>query len=661
MFSHAPTGLYGWIKSNDGRSLGLFLGFLMAVQVLAIPTLFFPLTLLDVAHAPFLAWGGYVTRYAPLVAVASVVWFGWKYWWHIETVKRAVGFHFIDSAEEPYLCSVIEPLITMWGLPVPFVGVIESDARNAFACGIARKKAVVVVTRGLIDSLTREELECVLAHELSHIKNGDIRLMAAANIFMTALTELQRSNPMQMTPVHALMAIAVPAVLPLTLLGHFLGWVSLRAGQMSRLMIASKREFIADAEAVQITKNPGAMASALVKVEHAHVVRGMRREDDAMMIAGDTEGENATHPTVAQRIAALARTTGSMVFNSPHSPTAEQFASNPSLSGAEASALLRRLPAHDVAKRTREKDSGGWFSMGPTALASTIFAVVALTGLHWEELNQPRMVLAKFDARPISVMVGTPMGCSMGMMPRSDCQPQAGSSAYAAFEGQKNTLVGLLADRSKARREAGHDAPDITLSNLETLNTHRDEYRGISGRLTGTMVTYAGDKWTFRENGRVVYGVPTRLHIAEVEQVGCYPGMSLNYGDWDGRYSLGSGGNDGRGIAKHLEWIEQEARYPGLPGSLSETKRLKAYAEMRAVLIHQAFDFWGKAGYDMARQAYQTQAHDEIVARLGEVWDQDPAFRAGFNEFETAKVKSLIARPRDFLPCNVLREIDQRT
>ena len=219
MLTHQPTGLYGWIKSNDGRSLGLFLAFLMAVQLLAIPSLFVPLMLLDAAHAPFLGWGGYFLRYAPLVLAGSVVWFGWKYWWHIETVKRAVGFHFVDNADEPYLCSVIEPLIVMWGLPIPFVGVIESPARNAFACGVGRKKAVVVVTRGVIDDLSREELSCVLAHELSHIKNGDIRLMAAANIFMSALTEMHRNNPMQMTPIHAVLAIAVPAVLPITLLG----------------------------------------------------------------------------------------------------------------------------------------------------------------------------------------------------------------------------------------------------------------------------------------------------------------------------------------------------------------------------------------------------------------------------------------------------------
>jgi hypothetical protein len=87
MFTHQPTGLYGWIRSNDGRSVGLFLAFLMAVQLLAIPSLFLPLMLLDPAHAPFLGWLGYLTRYAPLVMIGSVAWFGWKLWWHIETVR----------------------------------------------------------------------------------------------------------------------------------------------------------------------------------------------------------------------------------------------------------------------------------------------------------------------------------------------------------------------------------------------------------------------------------------------------------------------------------------------------------------------------------------------------------------------------------------------
>ena len=217
------TGLYGWIRSNNGRSAGLFVGFALIVQCLATLALAAPLLLLDADHAPFVGWGGYLARYAPLVLVGSVLWFAAQLWWYMETVKRAVGFRFIDDADEPRLCHLIEPLVILAGLPAPFVGVIESDARNAFACGIARRKAVVVVTRGLLDSLNDAELAAVLAHELSHIRNGDIRLMAAANIFMATLGRLHGNSLFRFTPVHGLIALAIPPLLPLSVVGGLLG------------------------------------------------------------------------------------------------------------------------------------------------------------------------------------------------------------------------------------------------------------------------------------------------------------------------------------------------------------------------------------------------------------------------------------------------------
>jgi Zn-dependent protease with chaperone function len=454
-----PTGLYGWIQSNDGRSTGLFLGFLLAVQAIAAMVLFLPLAIVDAEHAPFLGWGGYFLRYAPLMAAASVIWFGCQMFWHIETVKRAVGFHFIDARDEPRLCRVIEPLIRTWGLPVPFVGVVESDARNAFACGIARKKAVVVVTRGLIDSLDDEELACVLGHELSHIKNGDIRLMAAANICMMALSGLHKNNPLKFTPVHGVLAVAVPAILPVTLIGNLIGHLALRAGQVSRLVIASAREFIADAEAVQLTRNPAAMASALVKVEHLYRIEGARREDDAMMIAGDTEGENATHPTVAQRVAALARMTGSMVFNAPGALPAAAWEQSKSLSEARTAALLRQLPAAQVLPRVRAGSSANMLGLTPVGQITLALTVGALVGLHWAEFDDPRAIAAKFDVRATAFAVMEPIACEPGLALDGGeaCRRQKEKPEHADFRKQNGWLSPFLGSGTfqETAKEAG--------------------------------------------------------------------------------------------------------------------------------------------------------------------------------------------------------------
>ena len=647
MQGSAPTGLYGWIRSNDGRSLGLFLAFLLAVQVIAVPVMFFPLVFVDQFHAPFLNTSGYLARYVPLVAIASVIWFGAKYFWHIETVRRAVGFRFIDDREEPYLCSVIEPLITMWGLPVPFVGMIEDNARNAFACGIGRKKAVVVVTRGLIEDLTREELECVLAHELSHIKNNDIRLMAAANIFMSALARMKIGNPMQVTPVHALMALAVPAMLPLSLLGSFLGAAAMRAGQMSRLLIASRREFIADAEAVTLTKNPGAMASALVKVEHAYRIKGARNEDDAMMIAGDTEGNNATHPTVAQRIAALARTTGSMVFNSHSSPVAAAFESNPSLSEAQESALLRSLPATRALPRIRAKSNTNWLGLDRMGSLSAGLAVVALAAVHWAEIEQPRIMLAKFDVRPIGLIMGRPLTCDIGFDDADLCS-KSREADYAAFEGQKNTLAGWLVEKRKRTKAEGGNA-DAFMGGSSTFKSMKMvEATGSSGRLKPIRIEV--------ETGRS-RSEDVRTRIAEADEVGCFGGYSVPDDNPEGKYGLGQPSSAGSYERMFSSAADSANVIVIKGGAITEDVVLEKYVGLRkSLLVGLAYNMYGLPGLRALQSTYQDAPHAVMLQRLSERF-ADPRFAGRFDAAEQAEIRALIRNPRAFVPCIALRHL----
>ncbi|MFK4005124.1 M48 family metalloprotease [Qipengyuania sp. NPDC077563] len=659
MAKGVPTGLYGWIRSNDGRSLGLFLAFMLAVQLIAIPILFLPLVIFDQLHAPFLNTVGYLVRYAPIVLAISVVWFAVKYWWHIETVKKAVGFHFIDNRDEPYLCAVIEPLITTWGLPVPFVGVIESEARNAFACGIGRKKAVVVVTRDLIDSLTREELECVLAHELSHIKNNDIRLMAAANIFMSALTDMHRSNPMQVTPVHGLMALAVPVMLPLALLGSFIGVVALRAGQMSRLMISSRREYIADAEAVSLTKNPGAMASALVKVEHAYRVEGARNEDDAMMIASDTDGDNATHPTVAQRVAALARTTGSMVFNSHSSPRSEEFASNPSLSQAQATSLLRDLPPMRALPRIRKGSKTNWIGLDRLAQISAVVTTLGLVGLHWSEIDQPQTMLAKFDVRPISLAVGRPLACDLGTLSKERCDAER-DGTYAPFDGQKNTLAGWLAAERKRRQTEGYLTTDVSLGTMNASVEYRREWMGVSGRMKGVMASFSsqeGNDFKYAD-GTFRSGIPDEMKIAELEQVGCYNGYSTPYSDPAGEFALYGDRRLGYDITSFENRIAMDSIARGTPGSEDEAEWLVEYIENRELNLAYGFSNWGRRGFEMLKAAYDNPSHAAMLDRLRQRWDE-PAFRYRFDKVGKARVSALLKNSNEYVPCFVLRRLDK--
>ncbi|RAI25928.1 M48 family metalloprotease, partial [Rhodoplanes serenus] len=92
------------------------------------------------------------------------------------------NFTLVDRRAQPRLVSIVERLAITAGVPVPRVALIETEARNAFACGIDADSAVVVATRGLVEALDDDELAAVVAHEITHIKNGDICLMAAANV-----------------------------------------------------------------------------------------------------------------------------------------------------------------------------------------------------------------------------------------------------------------------------------------------------------------------------------------------------------------------------------------------------------------------------------------------------------------------------------------------
>src|SRR5262249_28031922 len=217
--------------------------------------------------------------------------------------------------DEPRLCGLLEPLAIAIGVRAPYVGVIESRAMNAFACGASRNFSVVVFTRGAIDGLDDDELSAVIAHELIHIRNADTRLIAAANVFLRGLCWLERVNvfkPRRYRQVAVLLfaPILFPVYLGVALLAQFLK----RLGYASRLLISSAREFIADAEAVRLTQNPSALVSAFRKIAGHGAIGGLSPEQDAMMIEGAAHGALATHPTMDERIQAIVAATGAMAL-----------------------------------------------------------------------------------------------------------------------------------------------------------------------------------------------------------------------------------------------------------------------------------------------------------------------------------------------------------
>ena len=306
-------GLQTYIWNNNLRSILLLAGF----PVLLLGMVFF-LTL-------GMIWGGLLppgSEYGgsvpfalhlmlsamPLSLLVAGVWFVIAYVFNQAIIDFATGAHPVSRQEQPGLYNVLENLCISRGLTMPTLRIIETDGMNAFASGLHEGRFNVTVTTGLLEHLDRDELEAVLAHELTHIINRDVRTMVIASIFAGIITLMcqiiyrsimwggfgglrgRRGN----VGVFILVAMVVGAV------GYVLALVI-------RMAISRTREYVADAGSVELTKNPDAMISALRKISgHAHLdapasMRAMFLEDDDEGVMGLF----ATHPPVEKRVQAL--------------------------------------------------------------------------------------------------------------------------------------------------------------------------------------------------------------------------------------------------------------------------------------------------------------------------------------------------------------------
>jgi Zn-dependent protease with chaperone function/uncharacterized tellurite resistance protein B-like protein len=221
------------------------------------------------------------------------------------------------------LHNVVEEMAIAAGLPVPEVYVLENEPGiNAFAAGLQPSNAAVAVTRGALERLTRDELQGVVAHEFSHILNGDMRLNARLMGYVFGLVavsmlgrvllrggaygsvRVRGGNRRGGNGAAALMAAGVAMVV--------LGSLGVLAGRILQAAVSRQREVLADASAVQFTRNPAGLGNALKRIAAsplASSVRAVRREEIGHMLFASGRrslaGLMATHPPVAERIRAL--------------------------------------------------------------------------------------------------------------------------------------------------------------------------------------------------------------------------------------------------------------------------------------------------------------------------------------------------------------------
>jgi heat shock protein HtpX len=320
-------GLYGHIRNNNLKSAALLGAFALYVALLwfvlclvwvGLSTKFEPIILRLGNHQPTLAQLWHPTlvrgvdcalRYAFIPFVAVVTWFATAFVTHKAMIRAGTGAKPIVRSLEFDLYNMVENLAIAAGLPMPTVEIIETDALNAYASGLGTTDATVAVTRGLLETLSKDELEAVLAHEITHIKNRDVRLMVVAIIFVGILSYCAQvlwrtvwdRRPGQSLGPPEFVLFAVASVL--ACVAHLFA-------VLTQFALSRTREFLADAGAAQLTKKPEALVSALRAISGRDDIPGVPASLRAMMISSRLEGLFATHPPLEERIAALERYAG---------------------------------------------------------------------------------------------------------------------------------------------------------------------------------------------------------------------------------------------------------------------------------------------------------------------------------------------------------------
>lgn len=262
----------------------------------------------------------YFVRWAPYALLGVIVWFIIAYFANTQMIKAATGATSLERKDNKRVYNLVENLCMSQGMKMPKINIIYDDSLNAFASGINEKTYTVTLSKGIIDKLNDEELEAVIAHELSHIRNHDVRLLIVSIVFVGIFSMIaqiafrtflyaprQRSSDNNNNKGGAALMILIAMVV--AAIGYFLA-------TLMRFAISRKREFLADAGAAEMTKNPLALASALRKISADPDIEAVTREDVAQLFIqhpgkqaagfiGKLGGLFATHPPIEERIRVL--------------------------------------------------------------------------------------------------------------------------------------------------------------------------------------------------------------------------------------------------------------------------------------------------------------------------------------------------------------------
>lgn len=290
--------MYHQIARNKRKSVVIIIGFL-AIWVIAG---------LLIGYLGYGSSGAIAG--AVLLALLGVGAALFSYYFGASTVLAAAGAQEADPHQFQQLYNIVQTLAIGDGIPVPKVYIIEDPSPNAFATGRDPNHAAVTVTTGLLQMMNREELEGVLAHEMSHIKNFDVRLLLVVTT-MIGLAALIAS--MYWNGAWRIRSRDDRAVLVVFAIGIIFTVVAFLVGPLMQLALSRQRESLADVSGVELTRNPAGLIGALKKIaQNDKPPEKFNHAVAAMMIDNPTEHHGSffnhlfdTHPPIEERIAAL--------------------------------------------------------------------------------------------------------------------------------------------------------------------------------------------------------------------------------------------------------------------------------------------------------------------------------------------------------------------
>ena len=249
----------------------------------------------------------------PTVLIGVAIWFFISYFFHTQMIQGATHSRPLERRENMRVYNLTENLCMSVGMTMPKLYIIESDALNAFASGINEKTFAVTLTRGIINTLNDEELEGVIAHELTHIRNRDVRLLIVTIVFVGIFATI--ANVTLRMLLNGSMSSSrnrknnkgggALVLLIILLVAGAIYFLSI----LFKLALSRSREYMADAGAVELTRNSLALASALKKISGHSTIREVQNDEvKELFIDYKVQGFFslfATHPPIEKRIQVL--------------------------------------------------------------------------------------------------------------------------------------------------------------------------------------------------------------------------------------------------------------------------------------------------------------------------------------------------------------------